>query len=210
MLFLPFGVKDMDGYAYLAKEWFQSAGFHLISLHMVTDGAARLEKIKTAEVIFIGEGNIYRILKALLDGQMLEPIRKRVLIEGVPFIGCDSGAVLSATTIVTTNDMPIIYVTSLEGLQLVPFNINTNYIDPDPNSTHIGKNREQRLVEFLAEPHPGPVLALREGCMLRVEGKQGTAGLTAILKGWNRARLFCHGQKPKECEPGTDLCFLFA
>ena len=83
----------------------------------------------------------------------------------------------------------------------MPFQINPHYLDPDPSSTHMGETREERLRQFHEEDDM-PVLALREGCMLRVEGN------AAVLKGTTRARLFRRGQQPVEYEPPCELSFL--
>jgi len=49
------------------------------------------------------------------------------------------------------------------------------------------------------EENETPVVALREGAMLRVEGGR------VILKGVAAARIFRRGQPPRELAPGTRL-----
>ena len=62
----------------------------------------------------------------------------------------------------------------------------------------MGETREERLREFLEE-NDTPVLALREGAWLRVEGDR------ARLEGANGARIFRRGAEPEEIAPGAAL-----
>src|SRR3970040_772397 len=81
------------------------------------------------------------------------------------FIG---GVNVAYPTIKTTNDMPIVYPPSFNGLNLIPFQINPHYIDADPRSTHQGETREQRLKEFCEENNQS-VIGLREGAWFWIE-----------------------------------------
>ena len=113
-------------------------------------------------------------------------------------MGSSAGAVVAAPTIKTTNDMPIVQPPSFNSLGLINFQINAHYLDPDPNSTHMGETREVRINQFL-EDNETPVVGLREGCMIRVE--QGVH----LLKGRTNARIFRRGSNPVELEPGSTL-----
>jgi dipeptidase E len=62
----------------------------------------------------------------------------------------------------------------------------------------MGETREERLREFLEE-NETPVLALREGAWLRVEGNG------ARLQGANGARIFRRGVDPEEIAPDAAL-----
>jgi len=83
----------------------------------------------------------------------------------------------------------------------VPFQINPHYLDPAPESTHKGETREERLTEFLEE-NDVPVLGLREGSWLRVEGE------AARVEGARPARLFTRDRAPRELAAGSDVSHL--
>jgi dipeptidase E len=153
--------------------------------------------VAETQAIFIGGGNTFRLLKTLYDQSLLDPIRQRVR-EGLPYIGSSAGSNVAGPTIKTTNDMPIVQPPSFDALALVSFQLNPHYLDPDPNSKHMGETREKRIMEFLEE-NDTPVLALREGAIARCEH----AGI--VLKGSSGARIFRRGQEPVETQPGDRL-----
>ena len=118
--------------------------------------------------------------------------------DGMPYIGSSAGSNVAAPTIKTTNDMPIVQPPSFDALGLVPFQINPHYLDPDPNSKHMGETREERILQFLEE-NDTPVIGLREGAMLRIENGK------TILRGSSGARIFRKGLEPVEISPGTQV-----
>ena len=97
--------------------------------------------------------------------------------------------------------MPIVQPPSFISLGLVPFNINPHYLDPDPDSRHMGETRETRIAEF-HHFNAQPVLGLREGAMLRVQGD------SARVEGRRGGRLFRAGAEPSEIDSGDDVSFL--
>jgi len=194
VLFVPFALYDRDNYTTTARERFRRMGYELTSVHESSDPAAALDK---THALFIGGGNTFRLLKALYDDNLLDPIRRRVN-EGMLYIGSSAGSNVAAPTIKTTNDMPIVQPPSFDALGLVSFQINPHYLDADPNSKHMGETREERLRQYLEE-NDTPVAALREGAMLWVEGE------SILLKGSSGARIFRRGQEAVEKLPGDDL-----
>ena len=145
-------------------------GYQLSSIHQCED---KQRAIKDAEAIFIGGGNTFRLLKALYEFDLLTSIRQRVE-NGMPFIGSSAGSNVAAPTIKTTNDMPIVEPPSFEALDLIHFQINPHYLDPDPASRHMGETREERMLQFLEE-NETPVVGLREGAMIRIEDGDGNS-----------------------------------
>jgi dipeptidase E len=194
VLFVPCALADRDAYTERARGRFERMGLSLARIHEATDPR---RAVLDAAAFFIGGGNTFRLLKTLQDLSLLEPIRRRVA-QGMPYIGSSAGSVISSPTIHTTNDMPIVEPSSFDALGLVSFQINAHFLDPDPASTHMGETREERLRQF-HEENAAPVVGLREGTMLRVEGD------SVRLVGIRPARIFRRGQDPLEVPPGSSL-----
>ncbi|HEV7683436.1 MAG TPA: dipeptidase PepE [Pyrinomonadaceae bacterium] len=200
VLFVPFALHDRDEYAAQARKRFGAMGYALDSIHEAKETKIAAGMLDSAEAIFIGGGNTFRLLDNLYRLDLLDAIRRRVA-EGMLYMGSSAGAVVAAPTIKTTNDMPIVQPPSFDSLALIPFQINAHYQDPDPNSTHMGETREVRLKQFLEE-NETPVVGLREGCMIHVDRDVHT------LRGRTNARIFRRGLDPIELEPGATLDFL--
>jgi dipeptidase E len=194
VLFFPFALHDRDDYAAKAKARFSAMGYSLESAHAAGD---RQKAIDRADAIFIGGGNTFRLLKALQDLELLEPIRRKVK-SGAPYIGSSAGSNVAGPTIKTTKDMPIVQPRSFDSLGLVPFQISPHYLDPDPNSTHMGETQEERILQFLEE-NETPVVGIREGSWVMIENGAVT------LKGETGARIFRRGHAPLEVTPGTEI-----
>ena len=194
VLFVPYALFDRDKYAATAQQRFQTMGYELSSVHTAADPVAAVDE---TDAVFIGGGNTFRLLKSLYDFKLLDPIRNRVA-NGMPYIGSSAGSNVAAPTIKTTNDMPIVQPPSFDALNLVSFQINPHYLDPDSNSKHMGETREERIIQFLEE-NDTPVVGLREGAMLRLENGETT------LRGSSGARIFRKGMEPIEILPGARL-----
>lgn len=192
--FVPYALADWDWYAGETKKAFETLGYELESLHAA---ASPIEMVNGAQAFFVGGGNTFRLLKALQDQSQLIPIANRVRA-GAPYMGASAGSNIACLTIKTTNDMPIVQPRDFDALDLLPFQINAHYLDPDPGSKHQGESREQRITEF-HEENETPVLGIREGTWLRREGEVLT------LHGSAGARLFRREQAPQELGDSADL-----
>lgn len=192
--FVPYALADRDGYAAKARERFGKLGIELLSVHQAPDPRAA---VRSAEAVFVGGGNTFRLLKWLQDEGLMGPIRDRAG-EGMPYVGSSAGTNVAAPSIRTTNDMPIVPTANLLALGLVPYQINPHYLDPDPASTHKGETREERLLQYLEES-PVPVVGLREAAYLHAE-----KGVSTLL-GEKGARVFKRGAEPFEAGTGAEI-----
>ena len=192
ILFVPYALAEWDQYAGLVAEALLPIGVQVDSIHRASDPVQAVEQ---ADGIFIGGGNTFRLLKTLYGLNLIDPIRQAVEGRGVPYIGSSAGTNMACPTIRTSNDMPIVEPPSFNSLGLIPFQINPHFVDADPNSTHKGETREQRLAEYLEE-NEVPVVGLREGSWLKVTDKQIVLGGTAGMK------LFQRGVPPTEFSAG--------
>jgi dipeptidase E len=194
LLFVPFALHDRAAYAAKARARFVPEG---IEVEALTGDESGRRAVQSAEAVLVGGGNTFRLLKTLQDAALLEPLRARAR-SGLPYVGASAGINIACPTIKTTNDMPIVQPARFEALGLVPFQINPHYLDPDPESRHMGETREDRIREFLEE-NDVAVVGLREGAWLRIEGKDGQVGGAAA------ARVFRRGRAPEELAPGASL-----
>lgn len=183
LIFIPYAQNDFNGYTAKIKEAIDSWGINVSGLHTYPDPA---NAVNSARAIFIGGGNTFLLLKRLYDHGLVSLIKKRVDEGNLLYIGSSAGTNVATKSIHTTNDMPIIYPPSFEAIAIVPFNINPHYIDVVENATHKGETRDQRINEYLEMEHASPVLGLREGSVLKVDGNcltiRGVAGAVLFKK----------------------------
>ncbi|HEY0372224.1 MAG TPA: dipeptidase PepE, partial [Thermoanaerobaculia bacterium] len=110
--FVPFALQNVDAYTEKVRERLDRMGF------AVTQVRGRAD-VESAEAIFTGGGNTFRLLKTLYELDLISAIRDRVLNHGVPYLGSSAGTNMAMPTIKTTNDMPIVYPPSFDALNLV-------------------------------------------------------------------------------------------
>lgn len=197
VIFIPYarpsGITH-DQYTQKASEAFNKIEKKLIGLHTFNNPK---EAIKNAKGIFVGGGNTFVLVNALYKFNIIESLQDAIK-NGTPYLGTSAGSNICGLTMNTTNDMPIVYPPSFKTLGFVPFNINPHYLDPDPDSKHMGETRETRIKEF-HQFNTQPVVGLREGSWIEVKDDN------LQLKGSLQARIFEHNQEPYEIDPDTFL-----
>lgn len=200
ILFIPYarpgGITYVE-YTNKAKSTFSKIDKKLRGIHEFENP---IKAIKEARGIFTGGGNTFVLVKKLYENKLVSVLQK-VINRGIPYLGTSAGSNICGLTMHNTNDMPIVYPPSFKTLGLVPFNINPHYLDPEPNSTHMGETRETRILEFHRFNTP-PVIGLRESSYLEVKEDD------IILRGSLSARIFEHNKTPYEIETNSNLNFL--
>ncbi len=199
IIFVPYARPSgitYDEYTAIAQKAFATINIDVKGIHEFDNS---ITAIKNAKGIFIGGGNTFELVNQLYKNELINVI-KQVVTNGIPYFGTSAGSNICGPSIKTTNDMPVVYPPSFDTFGLINFNLNPHYLDPDPNSTHKGETRETRIKEFHVYNNI-PVLGLREGSWLHVQGEK------IILKGTLKARLFQQNKKPVELPNGFEFAF---
>jgi dipeptidase E len=187
-VFIPFAAVGLPWPEY-AQKVTQASGLDL----KVVDGAGDLDG---ADLIVVGGGNTFQLLRECRRRGLLEKIRGAVREGSAKYLGWSAGANLACPTIKTTNDMPIVDPGGLEALGLVGFQLNPHYLNVSLPGHH-GETRDDRLAEFARVNPRLPVLALPEGAWLRV------SGAALELRGPYPAVLFAGEAAPRRILPGN-------
>ncbi len=198
-LFIPYAAVtfSFDEYEVKVAERFTEIGHDITSIHHFSDP---LKAVQQAEVIVVGGGNTWQLVRLLHDNGLMDAIRHKVL-QGTPYIGWSAGSNVACPTLRATNDMPIIDPNGFDCMNLVPFQINPHYLDVNPEG-HGGETREQRILEFLEINRDTTVVGLREGTMLKYENN------LLRLIGNKTARIFRNGAETIELSGNDDFNFL--
>ena len=199
LLFIPYaspGGLSYNDYTKKAKDAFETIGIKVNGIHEFKNPE---QAILEAEGVFTGGGNTFVLLNELYKNNCINAL-KTVLNNGTPYLGTSAGSNICGQSIKTTNDMPIVYPPSFDALQMVPFNINPHYLDPDTTSKHMGETRETRIKEFHTQ-NSLPVVGLREGSWIEVKNEKIT------LKGDLDARIFEKDKTPFELKTNTVISF---
>ncbi|QNM86540.1 dipeptidase PepE [Polaribacter pectinis] len=197
LVFIPFarpGGVSYDGYTEVVQKAFSKIDINVKGVHEYNNVN---DAILNAEAIFTGGGNTFELVNQLYKNDIIDTLKK-VINNGTPYLGTSAGSNICGISMMNTNDMPIVYPPSFVTLGCIPFNINAHYLDPIEGSKHMGETRETRIKEYHVF-NEVPVLGLREGSWLSVEGNSIT------LKGEHSARLFQQNLKPVELESGVEV-----
>ncbi len=126
-VFIPFAgvTQTWDEYTDKTAEVLAPLGVNVTGIHRVADPLAAIEK---AEIIIVGGGNTFQLLKESRERGLLAPMADRVK-RGALYIGWSAGA-------------------NLDALDLFPLQINPHFTNALPEG-HKGETREQRIRELL-------------------------------------------------------------
>jgi dipeptidase E len=156
-------------FAAVTRPWGEFAARVREATGFAVELVERPEDLASAELVIVGGGNTFQLLRECRRRGLIEAIRKRVVQEKARYLGWSAGANLACPTIMTTNDMPIVDPGGLEALGLIPFQINPHYTSASLPGHH-GETRDERLAEFARVNPRLPVIGLPEGDWLRVSG----------------------------------------
>lgn len=189
IVFIPYAQPNgisYDEYTKIAQEGFRFMNKKVVGIHTFSNP---VEAMENAEAVFIGGGNTFVLVAKMYAENLWKTLLKKIN-NGLPYFGTSAGTNICGVSMQTTNDMPIVPVTSYKTLGVLPFNINAHFIKLDPKSTHKGETRETRIREF-HQFNDTAVLGLPEGNWLEVKGSE------IVLKGVSEAFWF---EKEKEVE----------
>jgi dipeptidase E len=212
LLFFPFaGINisgkqyphSYDAYEERVQQVFNSWGYR--NLHSIHRYENKDEILDKADCIIVGGGNTFHLFAEMHKFSLMEKVRERVH-KGIPYIGWSAGANLACPTLCTTNDMPVVQPKSFAGLDLVPFQINPHYLDPNPTIDamikHGGETRQDRLNEYLAVNQKTTVVGLREASALWVDKDKMT------IRGGKKMIIMQYGKDAYDVMPGSDVSML--
>jgi dipeptidase E len=180
-LFVPFAAVRLP-WEEFGRRVAEASGFSIQLAQHPSD-------VEKTELVIVGGGNTFQLLKQCRQRGFLQAMRSRVSQGKTKYLGWSAGANLACPTIKTTNDMPIVDPGSLQALGLIPFQVNAHYVSVSLPGHH-GETRDERLEEFAHANPDLPVIGLPEGDWIRV------AGESIELRGPHRAMWFAGARAP--------------
>ncbi len=124
-VFIPFAgvTQTWDDYTAKTAAVLAPLGVSVTGIHRVVDPVAAIEN---AEIVIVGCGNTFQLMKQCRERGLLAPITD-VVKRGALYIGWSAGANLACPPIRTTNDMPIVDQQGFDALNLFPLQINPHF-----------------------------------------------------------------------------------
>ncbi len=195
-VFIPFAgvTQTWDDYTEKTAAVLAPLGVSVTGIHSVVDPVAAIEN---AEIVIVGGGNTFQLLKQCRERGLLAPITD-VVKRGALYIGWSAGANLACPTIRTTNDMPIVDPQGFDALNLFPLQINPHFTNALPEG-HKGETREQRIRELLVVAPELTIIGLPEGNWITVSKGHATLG------GPNTTYVFKAGEEAVPLEAGHGI-----
>jgi dipeptidase E len=166
LLFIPFAGVSVSWDDYTTKVQHALPDFQIIGIHQCSNAHQALDR---AQAILVGGGNTFNLLNELYRQDLLGTLKNQVN-KGTPYVGWSAGSNICGNSIRTTNDMPIVQPPSFDALNFVPFQLNPHYTDYQAPG-HNGETRAQRIEEFCILNPDMPVIGIREGCALLLQGE---------------------------------------
>jgi dipeptidase E len=98
-LFIPYAAVtfSFDLYEQKVAERFGELGFHVKSIHHFNDP---VQAVKDAEVIVVGGGNTWQLVRMMHDNHLMDAIQEKVA-SGTPYIGWSAGSNVACPTLRT-------------------------------------------------------------------------------------------------------------
>jgi dipeptidase E len=165
ILFIPFAGVSVSWDDYTTKVQDALHNYQVKGIHQFPNAHQALEN---AQAILVGGGNTFNLLNQLYQQDLLDTVKSQVN-KGTPYVGWSAGSNICGNSIRTTNDMPIVQPPSFNALNFVPFQLNPHYTDYQAPG-HNGETRAQRIEEFCILNPKMPVIGIREGGALLLQG----------------------------------------
>jgi len=121
-----------------------------------------------AALVYITGGNTFLLNHRLHISGVMPSLKKKIQ-NGLPVIGVSAGMILCGPNILTSKDMNTVETPHFDGLNLVPFNFFAHYADDG-----YGQSIHDDWLGDYHFFHDNPVILLREGAYVKVDGKKTT------------------------------------
>ena len=193
LLFIPFAGVSVSWDNYTTKVQHALPHYQVKGIHQFSNAHQALDN---AQAILVGGGNTFNLLNKLYQQDLLGAVKSKIN-SGTPYVGWSAGSNICGNSIRTTNDMPIVQPPSFDALNFVPFQLNPHYTDYQAPG-HNGETRAQRIEEFCILHPKMPVMGIREGCALLLQGGK------LVLKGKLDGVVF-EGGSQSVIHPNQDL-----